>query len=161
MANPFDLRRIFLISLIASVATSALIGIGVILFGDFGEFEVRILMTTLTVTTMSILGLACGAYLETGRGRLMPIAGIALALIAAVMCFLIIWDVLDDNWEFVRSFLTAAMLASACAHLSLLALARLDRRFEWTRTAAHICVWSLTAFYSTSSGPNPNHPTVS
>ena len=145
MSNRIDLRRIFLISLIASVATSAVIGIGVILFGDFGEFEVRILLTTLTVTTMSILGLACGAYLETGRGQAMPIAGIMLSLVAALMCFLIIWDLLDDSWGFIKSFLTATMLAAACSHLSLLSLARLDRRFAWTRTAAHICVWLLTA----------------
>lgn len=45
-----------------------MIGIGVLLFGDFGEVEVRILMTTLTFTMTSILGLACGAYLESGKG---------------------------------------------------------------------------------------------
>ena len=74
--NDFKLRRTFLYLLIGSVAISAAIGIGVMLFGDFGEFEIRVLMTTLTVTMTSILGLACGAYLESGKGHLMPAAGI-------------------------------------------------------------------------------------
>jgi len=65
--NNLNIRRIFLYTLIASVAVSSLIGIGVVLLGDFGEFEVRVLMITLTVTMTSILGLANRAYLETGR----------------------------------------------------------------------------------------------
>src|SRR6187431_2566408 len=121
-------RRIFLYALIASVGVSAVIGIGVLLFGDLGSIEVRVLFTTLTVTVTSIFGLACGAYLETGRGRYLPITGIALSIVAALMCFLIIWDVLDDNEVFIKSFLTATMIAAACSHLSLLSLARLDKK---------------------------------
>ena len=140
-----DLRRPFLFLLIASVAVTAVVGIGVMIFGDFGGFEIRVLMTTLTITTTSILGLACGAYLESGKGRLLPVAGIVLSIIAALMCFLIIWDVLDENDAFIKSFLTATLAAAACSHLSLLSLARLDRRFAWTRPAGSICVWLLAA----------------
>ena len=141
------LRRLFLIGLIASVATSALIGIGVLLFGDFGMIEVRVLMTTLTITVTSIFGLACGAYFETGRGRYMPITGIALSIIAAVMCFLIIWNALDQYEPFIKSFITATIIAAACSHLSLLSLARLDRRFSWTRVAAVVCVVLLCSIF--------------
>lgn len=141
------LRRLFLIGLIASVATSALIGIGVLLFGDFGMIEVRVLMTTLTITVTSIFGLACGAYFETGRGRYMPITGIALSIIAAVMCFLIIWNALDQYEPFIKSFITATIIAAACSHLSLLSLARLDRRFSWTRLAAVVCVVLLCSIF--------------
>ena len=138
-----DLRRLFLIALIASVAASALIAIGVILFGNFGDIEIRVVFTSLTVTVTSVFGLACGAYIETGRGRLMPWIGIALSIIAALMCFLIIWDALDDSKLFIKSFLTATLLAGACSHLSLLSLARLDRRFSWTRIAAVVSVTLL------------------
>jgi hypothetical protein len=131
-----NLKRLFLYLLIGSVAVSAVVGIGVILFGDFGNLEVRILMTTLTVTATSVLGLACGAYYETGRGRLLPIAGIAFTVAAALMTFLIIWDVLDDSKIFVKSAVTMMMLAVSTSHLSLLSMARLDRRFAWSRIAA-------------------------
>ncbi len=143
--DSINIRRIFLYSLIASVVLSAVIGIGVVLFGDFGQTEIRVLMTTLTVTMTSILGLACGAYFETGRGRVLPLAGIIFSLAAAVMSFLIIWDVLDDSETFIKSFVSVTLLAAASSHLSLLLLARLDRRFAWSRVASFICVGLLTA----------------
>ena len=141
----FGSKRFFLFLLIGSVAVSALVGIGVLLFGNFGLIEVRILMTTLTVTITSILGLACGAYLESGRAKYLPWAGIVFSVIAALMSFLIIWDVLDDDEVFIKSFLTATILAAALSHFSLLSLARLDRRFGWTRTAAAVCITLLCA----------------
>lgn len=144
MTKSINLRRIFLIALIASVAISALLGIGVILLGNFGWIEIRVLMTTFTITVMSICGLACGAYLETGRSRMLPKAGISLSLAAALMSFLVIWDVFDFE-GFIKSFVTATILAIGCSHLSLLSLARLDQRFAWTRIAAWVCVWTLSA----------------
>ncbi len=143
--NEMSLKRAFLYLLIASVAISALIAIGVLLFGDFGYFEVRVMMTTLTVTVTSILGLACGAYLESGRGRAMPIAGIAFSIVAAVMTFLIIWNVYDRNETFIKATGTATLLALCLSHLSLLSLARLDKRFAWSRILAFVCVSLLSA----------------
>lgn len=162
MMDKINLRRLFLNALIVSVGLSAVIGIGVILFGDFGNFEVRVLMTTLTVTVTSIFGLACGAYLETRKARLMPVLGIILSIAAAVMCLLIIWDLLDDQEVFVKSFVSTSLLAAACSHLSLLSLARLEKRFEWTRIAAHLFVWSLAALllYIIWLEPPPDNDTV-
>jgi hypothetical protein len=139
-----DVRRLFLYLLSASIGLSALIGIGVLLFGNFDRLEVQVLMTTLTVTVTSIFGLACGAFLETGRGKYLPLAGMTFSIISALMCFLIIWDVLDDSEPFVKAFLTAVILAASCSYLSLLSLARLDSRFAWIRIAALICVSLLS-----------------
>jgi hypothetical protein len=139
-----NLRRLFLYLLIASVALSAVIGIGVILLGNFGEIEVRVLMTTLTVTVTSVFGMACGAALESGRGKYVPWTGIAFSLVSALMCFLIIWNVLDDSEIFIKSFLTATLVAAACSYISLLSLARLEARFAWTRSSAAACVSLLS-----------------
>ena len=133
-------RRIFLYLLIASVSLSALVGIGVLLLGDFGMIEVRVLMTTMVFTIVSVLGLACGAYIEIRGGKHVPLAGIAFSVIAGLMSFFIIWNVLDDEEIFIKSFLTAILLAAACSHISLLSLARLDRRFSWTRISAVVCI---------------------
>ncbi|MBX3296091.1 MAG: hypothetical protein KF762_10310 [Acidobacteria bacterium] len=138
-------RKIFLNTLIASVALSAAIGIVVILAGSFGEFEVRVLMTTLTVTATSILGLACGAYYESGRGRRLPLAGIALSVISALALFLIIWNVLDDNETYIKSTVTLVIAAIVASHLSLLCLALLDRRFAWSYPFAATCDLLLAA----------------
>jgi hypothetical protein len=140
-----NLRKLFFYLLIASVSISALLGVGVLLFGNFGNFEVRVMMTTLTVTVTSILGLACGAYLETGRGKTMPIAGIVFSIAAATMTFLIIWKVFDRWEDFIKATGTATLFALCCSHLSLLSLARLDKRFAWSRIAAFVCVWLLAA----------------
>lgn len=140
-----NLKRIFLYLLITSVTLSALIGIGVILFGEFGELETKVLLTAMTVTVTSILGLACGAYLETKRGHLMPFVGIACAVVSAGMWMFTIWAWQNNNDTFVKFLLTATLLAIACSHLSLISLARLDRRFAWSRYAAHAAVWILSA----------------
>ncbi len=140
-----NLKRLFLYLLIVSVVVSAVMGIAVLLIGEFGELSTRVLMTTLTVTVTSILGLACGAYYESGRGRYLPLAGVIFSIIAALMTFLIIWDVLDENKTFTKVTVTMMMLAVSCSHLSLLSIARLDRRFAWSRIAAFVFVALLNA----------------
>lgn len=141
-----NLKKFFLYSLIASIAISALLGIVVIIFGNFGDFESKILMSALTITVTSILGLACGAYLETGRGRFLPVNGIVLSVISAVMWLVIVWAWQDQNSSFVKVLISVTILATACSHLSLLSLAKLDRRFNWSYYAAHSLIWILTAF---------------
>ncbi|MBK9164049.1 MAG: hypothetical protein IPM21_09060 [Acidobacteria bacterium] len=132
-------RKIFLNTLIASVALSAVLGIVVVIAGSFGEFELRVLMTTLTVTATSILGLACGACYEAGRGRKLPLAGIVLSVVSALALFLIIWNVLDDNETYIKTTMTLVIGAIVASHLSLLRLARLDRRFAWSYPFAAAC----------------------
>lgn len=122
---------------------SAGVGIGVILFGDFGHFEIRVLMTTLTITATSILGLACGAALESGKGNFLPKTGIVSSILAAVLYQFIIWNALDRNEIFIKSTLTVTVLAVVCSHLSLLSLARLDRRFLWFRWVGWMADWIL------------------
>jgi hypothetical protein len=140
-----NLKKFFLYLLIASVAFSALLGIGVILFGDFGEFEIKILLTTLTITVTSILGLACGAYLETGRGKILPLAGIALAVVSSVLWVFLVWNgTIYENF-FAKLLLSLTLLAASCSHISLLSIARLDKRFLWSNYAVRIAVWTLTA----------------
>lgn len=141
-----NVRKLFLYLLIASVSLSALIGIIVILFGNFGEIEVKVLLTALTITVTSILGLACGAYLESGRGRYLPIAGIFFALASAVMWLVIIWYRGQPNEWFPKTTATTTILALASAHLSLLSLARLNSTFLWAHYAAHTVLWGLAGF---------------
>lgn len=141
-----DLKRLFLVTLVLSVVVSAAIGIVVILIGNFGEFETKVLLTTLTITVTSILGLACGAYLETGRGRTLPSAGIVLAIVSAVMWIILIWQMRIENDTYIKSLMSATLFAASCSHISLLSLARLERKFIWSRYAAHVAIWALTAF---------------
>lgn len=139
-------KKLFLYLLITSVSISALVGIGVILFGNFGQTEQKILATTLTITVTSMLGLACGAYLETELGKTLPIAGIIFSILAAALWLVVIWYQGEPNEPFMKAVVTVTILAVACSHLSLLSLARFDRRFAWARPAAHTLVWVLAGF---------------
>jgi hypothetical protein len=140
-----NLKKFFLYLLIASVAFSALLGIGVVLFGNFGEFETKILLTTLTVIITSILGLACGAYLETGRGKILPVSGISLAVISCVLWIFLVWNgTIHENF-FGKLLLSLTLVAASCSHICLLSIASLDKRFRWSNYAVQIAVWLLTA----------------
>jgi hypothetical protein len=140
-----NFKRIFLYTLICSVTISAVIGIGVLLFGDFGEFETRVLMTALLVTSVSVMGLACGACVEAGKGRIVPLAGITFSVLSGILWMIMLWSSFESrNDIFIHSVMSATVLALACAHISLLSLATLDRRFLWSRIAVHIFVWLLT-----------------
>lgn len=141
-----SLKKLFLYLLILSVSISALLGIGVILLGNFGETEQKILATTFTITLTSILGLACGAYLESERGKIIPFSGIAFSILAAVLWLIVIWFRGEPNEPFMKSVATATILAVAFSHLSLLSLARFDRRFAWARPTAYLLVCALAAF---------------
>lgn len=141
-----SIRRVFLYLLIASVSISALLGIGVILFGDFGDLEAKVLLTSLTITVTSILGLACGAAMEAGRGRVVPITGIVTSVIAAVMWLIIVWNWQDQADIFAKILVTITLAAVSLAHVSLLSLARLDGRFIWSRYAVNAAVATLSGY---------------
>ena len=141
----FNTKRAFLYLLIASVAVSAAIAIAVMLFGDFGERETRILMTTLTITATSVLGLACGASLEAGKLRIVPLAGILFSILSGILWIVMLWSTFEARDElFPHVVMSATLLGFACSHISLLSLATLDKRFYWSRIAVHVFVWTLT-----------------
>lgn len=128
--------------LIASVVFSALLGIWAILSGTFGQLQGRVLLTTLTITAASVIGLACGAYWETGRERWLPLIGIILATFSAVMIILGIW--FEPQGEFLwKVTASACFLAVATGHFCLLSLARLATRFKWALHAAFLLIYFL------------------
>lgn len=144
--NSINSKRAFLYLLIGSVALSAVIGITVLIFGNFGEFEVKVLLTTITVTVTSILGLACGAYLETGRGRLIPLAGIVVASVSCVMWIYLVWHGTVNEDFYAQILMSLTLFSATCAHISLLSLAILDKRFLWSRYSFIAADSILTAY---------------
>lgn len=143
--NVMNLKRLFLYTLIGSVAISAVLGIAVIILGSFGELESRVLMTTFTITLTSILGLACGAYYDSKNARVMPGIGIVFSLIAAILAIYMIWagdSGIDAVW---KSAATASLLATSFALVCLVSLATLDARFMWSRYLIYAAVSLLSA----------------
>ena len=135
-------KKIALWFLIASVGASAVLGIIIVLAGSLSDLQVRIILTTLTVSAASICALACGALWESRRKMLLPLPGALLALLAAVLIIIGIWAKIsgEEYWKFAAA---VGLLAVATAHACLLALAKLAPRFAWTRAVAFASVYVL------------------
>lgn len=145
-----NIKKTFLYTLIGSIAVSALLGIWAILSGEFGEFQAKILGTTLTVVGTSLLGLACGAFWENSRSsetalKVIPMAGIILSLVAAITVLVMIWWQFDNIWKVAA---ISGIFAFSLAQLSLLSLANLSKKFEWILTAAYLVILSLATINS-------------
>ena len=137
-------KRIALWFLIVSVGLSAVLGILAILTGNFGEFEIRIILTTLTISAASICALASGARGEAGGPKALASSGIVLAVMAALLLILGIWYN-PHSMQFWKLTASIGVLAAATAHVCLLSFAKLARRFAWARPFAFIAVYALAA----------------
>jgi len=84
--------RLALASLAISLAGSALIGITIILVGDFDETEMRVLATAGTLAGFSILSLPSLFYFEQARYAYLTRVGIAASLALFAMVLLVIWS---------------------------------------------------------------------
>lgn len=147
LIHQYPVKRAFLYSLIGSVCLSALLGIVTILTGNFSQFEIRILITTLTISAASLCGVACGAALESGRGIVLPAAGGVLAVVAAGMTLLGIWGLVEST-EFWKTTATAQIFAVALAHISLMSLARLAKEFRWSQWGGYVSVLGVAMLLS-------------
>lgn len=125
-ARQFDIKRVFLASLIVSLSISALITILVFLFGDFGQTELQLLFTTLTIGGYSLTGL-CSAVLYDRR-EYIPLAfsGMIVSVLGFLSTVGVIWDIIDFN-NIGKLVIIFIILAFSIAHSSLLLLVRSDK----------------------------------
>ena len=148
MAEKRSLKQVFLRTFIATVVASAMIGIYVFLFGDFGETEMRILVTTLTISYFSVTSLACSAAFEKRKaGRLAP-AGIAVSIVGFLVFMPGIW-VQDYEWEaYGKLMLILGIFAFSIAQACLLALVPLGRSVRWIFFAVVAVIFALASLIS-------------
>jgi hypothetical protein len=137
-----SLKKLALWFLIASVGISAVFGIVAILSGSFGAFQIRIILTTLTISAASICALASGALWEERDARFLPMAGVVLAVLAATLLIVGIWFEPEGEhfWKLAASL---GVLAAATAHDCLLSLAKLAVRFIWARVLSFAAIYLL------------------
>lgn len=135
-------RRIALRALLASIAVSAIMGVLAVLSGRFGEFEMKVLATSMSLSGACVLGMACLTGWHLSGGMVMSRLGVGAAMAALVIVLPGIWtEVSDDGWWQVAASLVVVAIASA--HGCLLAHARLAPRFGWARPFAVALTWLL------------------
>ena len=146
MEQNFNFKKIFLITMIISLSISALIGVFVFLFGNFGETEFRLLMTTLTIGGYSLTGLCCSVLYE--KRKLAPLAlfGIVISVIGFIYTILLIWEFIDfwdeDSWKALIIFL---VLAFSTAHSCLLLLIKSNKSLVNIALSATLIFISIVA----------------
>ena len=132
-------KKLALWFLIVSVALSAAFGIITIITGTFGDFEGRMILTTITISAASMCALAAGAFWENRGARTLPGITVAFAILAAVLIIIGIWG--RFSWdEYWKSTASVGVLAIASSQACLICLARLAPRFAWTQTVALIAI---------------------
>lgn len=137
-------KKLALWFLITSVGISAVVGIFAILRGEFGDFESRIMVTTLTISITSICAMAAGALWEARNTRFLPLLAMIFAVAAAGLLITAIWShTFSANfWRFTAS---VCVLALANTHACVLSLAKLARRYAWLRVVAFLGIYFLAA----------------
>ena len=143
-----SLRRLLLASLIGALSVSALVGIYVVVAGDFGDTQVRILFTTLSLAYFSMTALACAVILERRRALWLAWPGLAVSPAGFVISQLVIW-LQWDSQPMAKTLFVLVLFAFSFAHSCLLALASLGPRVRWVFPAAVVCIFSLAGLLST------------
>jgi len=147
MTYRHQLTRALLYLLVGSVILAALLGIIIVLRNTWGWFEIRVILTTITVALGSLCGLACDVS-RTPRGmNLLPWGGLVLTGVSVGMILLGMWINVESDayWKatFVISIFTVAMV-----HVCLLSIARLAGRFRWVFMVACQVIFGLAAVLS-------------
>jgi hypothetical protein len=105
---------------ITSLAATAALAIGVLLLGDFGDTEGRLLATTLAISVCGLLALPAAALLEQGRSAVLAVALIALTAATFVAFDYVLWLAEDseEGWRLVASLVAATAASTQIAALT-------------------------------------------
>lgn len=104
-------RRVLLMGIVVSLTATALLAVGILLFGEFGETEGRILGTTAMLAGYGLLALPAGFLLDQGRLHSLVWALLALAVAGFSLGATAVWT--DAGDTFGKSVLTVTVFAVA------------------------------------------------
>lgn len=134
--NYTSVMKMALRGFLGFLAITALIAIISVLGGDFGEFELKVILTSLTLSLTSICAMSCAAFMARSKQQTIGMVGIAVAVIGAAMTIAGVWGEVSGD-AYWKTTLTFGITALACAHGFLLILPDLGRAVNrWFRPAA-------------------------
>jgi hypothetical protein len=144
MTNQRYFKQLLLYLLVGSVILAVVLGIAIVLRNAWGWFEVRVVLTTLTIAAASICGLACdAARVRLGR-NLFSMAGLTVTVAAALMILIGMWGDIKSE-VYWKTTICTSIFAVATTHVCLLSIARLARRFRWVLAIAYQIIFGLAA----------------
>jgi len=137
------IRKSLLYIFIAFLVLTALLAVIAVLMGEFGDFQQKILATTLSISTASICAMSCASYVEKKKHKWLGLLGIGLSVSAVTLVNIGLWSELDFE-NFWKSTLTIVILAIAVAHGCLLAGPKLNRQHTWVQSITSVSIALLT-----------------
>ena len=113
--------RLALTGLVISLVTSALIGIAIVILGEFNETDFKILATSATIAGVSVALLPGFYHLERTRYKRITLVSISTSIVFFAMILYIIWggDVINGEW-FAKLLGTFGVVAFSANHTLLL-----------------------------------------
>ena len=124
-------RRPVLGLVLGAIAVTAVLGLYAILVpGEFGDVQAKVLATSATISGTSVVLLAFVPAWERRLVRWLPAVGAALTLISFALLVVLIWA--EPDSETYGKVMGTTMIPAAWSVLvCLLALATLPRRYRW------------------------------
>jgi hypothetical protein len=136
-------RKLSLQVFIGFLALTAAIAIVSVLSGSFGDFQIKVLVTTFSISAAAICSMACAAFVERRRGRLLGLSGIAASVGGALLVIIGVWAEVDGD-EYWKTTVTVTVVAVGLAHAFLLALPHLAASHRWVQAAAAVAIGVLS-----------------
>jgi hypothetical protein len=148
MSRSWSLKRGILHTLVVALVLSALIGIYAFLFGDFGETEVKILMTTLGISYFSVTSLSCATALEKRSRMWFAAIGLGLSVGGFLLFLPVVWAELFENEAVAKATVIVAVFCFSLAQICLLGLVPLRSSVQWVFYATTAVILGLATFIS-------------
>jgi len=130
--------RMFLIFL----SLTAGLAMVIVLAGDFGDFEVKVLFTTLTISAASICSMSAIAFLQKGGDGTLGGLAISVMLLTAVLLIGALWAEVH-NEILLKLMAILCTVSVAFTHTFLLTLVNLDPRHRWAKKVGIGLIWVL------------------
>jgi hypothetical protein len=134
MNNTEDIKKFFLIALIASLLVLAATSILIFLFGSLNEVEVRILLTMASISVASLLGIFF-SRLKTDYVRIISLTIIGIMFAVTVLA---IWKIIDEEF-FLKGIGISLVLIALLIQAPWILRPQNDKTLRSVAIATFIC----------------------
>jgi hypothetical protein len=136
-------KRALLAAAAGALTATAGLAILILLFGDFGENEGRILLTTLTLSLYTLLSLPGAILLDQRRAPTLAWTNVSLAGVGFAVAIPLIWGV--DSEAGAKTLVTVTAFAAASTQVGGLTARRLAGRLFFASSGLALILASMAS----------------
>ena len=133
--SSLEAKRLFLKLFAGFLLLTAVLAIFSVLRGEFGQFQVKVLITTFSISAASICSMSCAAFIEKRKQKGLGFLGIVLSIQAAAFACGGFWMGVS-NGNYWRTTITLVVVSAGFAHAFLLSLPDLEPKYRWAQKVA-------------------------